>query len=51
MRVLGDVEVLLYSFLDVALNISGQLQASAVLSHVFTEYEAGLWQRSVWTGK
>ena len=34
MRVRGGVELLLYSFFDVALNISSQLQASAASSHV-----------------
>ena len=39
---MGDVEVVLYSFLDLELNISRQLHVSAALSSVFTELEAGL---------
>jgi len=51
MRVRGGVQVLVYSFSDVALNISRQLQASAALSPVFNEHEAELCSGSVWTGK
>jgi len=39
----GVVEDLLYSFLDLVLNIRRQLQVSAVLSSVFTEHDVGLF--------
>ena len=39
----GGVEDLLYSFLDLVLNIRRQLQVSAVLSSVFTEHDVGLF--------